>query len=157
MTFASSRRGGGPRKMGALSRVLGTVGLTFALGYYVYSLALRRARGPLRPSAASQRLLAEGRKRLLLKLLDVGGFFGVDIGGTLCKLMFFLPEKDLALGSARSARPSCAVCTRWRGSSCRETATARRACATRTFLSAYPAWAASSTLSALRRGAWRAR
>lgn len=85
------------------SSALCTVGAYAAIAACVCALALRRARGPqLRPSAASQRLLAAGRKRLLLKLLDVGGFFGMDIGGTLCKLMFFLPEKDLALGMLRT-------------------------------------------------------
>jgi hypothetical protein len=82
---------------------LGTLGLLTGVIAYVFVLSRRRQRAPaLRPSAASQRLLSAGRKRLLLKLLDVGGFFGMDIGGTLCKLMFFLPEKELALGMLRT-------------------------------------------------------
>jgi type II pantothenate kinase len=28
--------------------------------------------------------------------MDLGGFFGMDIGGTLAKLVFFLPDKELA-------------------------------------------------------------
>lgn len=91
-------------KARAAMSALRTAGVLAALAAYVYALAVRRARGP-RPSAASQRLLASGRKRLLRKLLDVGGFFGIDIGGTLCKLIFFLPDKDLTLGMLRTVWP----------------------------------------------------
>ena len=73
---------------------------------YVCSLAHKKARAPARAlSAASQRLLERGRSQLLLKLLDVGGFFGVDIGGTLSKIVFFLPDKELAARMLRKLWP----------------------------------------------------
>ena len=45
---------------------------------------------------ASELQYQAGRRSLLHKLLDLGGFFGVDIGGTLAKVVFFLPDKELA-------------------------------------------------------------
>jgi hypothetical protein len=61
------------------------------------SMSIRRSRRPQRlTSDSSLRLLSQGQRKLLSKLLDVGGFFGADIGGTLSKLVFFLPDKELA-------------------------------------------------------------
>lgn len=72
--------------------------------FMVYSMSIRRARRPqhsLPAREASTRLLSKGRGKLLLKLLDLGGFFGVDIGGTLSKIVFFLPDKELATDMLR--------------------------------------------------------
>ena len=58
----------------------------------------RRSRGEVaRPgvSAALSELLRAGRRKLLSDVLDVGGFFGADIGGSLTKLVFFLPDDAL--------------------------------------------------------------
>ncbi len=41
------------------------------------------------------RLLRNGRRKLLSDVLDVGGFFGVDMGGSLTKLVFFYPDAEL--------------------------------------------------------------
>ena len=61
------------------------------------SMSIRRSRRPQRlTSESSLRLLSQGQRKLLSKLLDVGGFFGLDIGGTLSKLVFFLPDRELA-------------------------------------------------------------
>ena len=61
------------------------------------SMSIRRSRRPQRlTSESSLRLLSQGQRKLLSKVLDVGGFFGLDIGGTLSKLVFFLPDRDLA-------------------------------------------------------------
>jgi hypothetical protein len=41
------------------------------------------------------RLLQRGRRAVVTKLLDIGGFFGIDIGGSLTKLVFFMPDDDV--------------------------------------------------------------
>ena len=80
------------------------------LALVTYALSLRRARRPQRlTSASSQRLLAMGKRRLLSKLLDVGGFFGLDIGGTLSKLVFFLPDRDLVTRMLKRVSPEGAA------------------------------------------------
>lgn len=85
---------------------LAQLGVVAALAAFVCALAHRKSRAPARPlSDASHRLLARGRARLLLKLLDVGGFFGVDIGGTLSKIVFFLPDRELAERMLRKLWP----------------------------------------------------
>ena len=68
-------------------------------------LRLRKARKPhVRGlSEASLLLLQQGRRKLLSKLLDIGGFFGVDIGGSLTKLVFFLPDEDVVARMIRRA------------------------------------------------------
>ncbi len=79
----------------------------------VYILRVRHAHRPrIRPgvSDASLRLLQLGRRRLLTKMLDVGGFFGVDVGGSLCKLVFFLPEPDLVQRILDRAPPVSTCC-----------------------------------------------
>jgi hypothetical protein len=76
--------------------------LGLALGV-VYALRQRASRPFV--SQSSQRLLANGRRKLLHKLLDLGGFFGVDIGGTLAKVVFFLPDKELVTRMLVSLAP----------------------------------------------------
>jgi Fumble len=51
-------------------------------------------RNPHAPPALI-RLLKNGRRKLLSDVLDVGAFFGLDIGGSLAKLVFFFPDSDL--------------------------------------------------------------
>jgi type II pantothenate kinase len=46
-------------------------------------------------SNASMKLIQQGRRKLLTKLLDMGNFFGIDIGGSLTKLVFFQPDDAL--------------------------------------------------------------
>lgn len=73
------------------------LGLTVGLACALRARAAR-PRPPPRStflSQATQRLLSPGNASLLHKLLDLGGFFGVDIGGTLAKVVFFLPDKEL--------------------------------------------------------------
>lgn len=50
---------------------------------------------------------------MLSKLFDLGGFFGADIGGTLCKLVFFLPDKELATRMLQRAAPERAAQSQW--------------------------------------------
>jgi len=69
-----------------------------------YSMNIRRSRRPqhsLTLSESSNSRLFASRSKLLLKLLDLGGFFGVDIGGSLSKIVFFLPDKNLATDMLR--------------------------------------------------------
>jgi hypothetical protein len=78
----------------------------------VYALSIRRDRKPhIRPglSEASLRLLQQGQRKLLSKLLDVGGFFGIDIGGSLTKVVFFLPDANLMEKMLRRAKPAHAA------------------------------------------------
>ena len=49
-------------------------------------------------AAPASRLLKEGRSQLLSRILDIGGFFGADIGGSLTKLVFFEPAADVTTG-----------------------------------------------------------
>lgn len=92
----------------------------------VYVLSLRRERKPhIRPglSEASLRLLRQGQRNLLRKLLDVGGFFGVDIGGSLTKLVFFLPDENLVEKMLRRTDPAHAAVWRTKLASIRQIAT----------------------------------
>jgi hypothetical protein len=96
------------------ARVLRVAAPITLLCVMVYSMSLRRSRRPQRlTSDASLRLLAQGKRRLLSKLLDVGGFFGADIGGTLSKLVFFLPDKELATRMLQRAAPARAAQAQW--------------------------------------------
>ena len=68
----------------------------------VYSLSFLRSHSnhscPPKPTGLSEsvyRLLQHGRRRLIANMLDVGGFFGADIGGSLAKLVFFTPNDGL--------------------------------------------------------------
>jgi hypothetical protein len=69
-----------------------------AVGLTIFTLSVRkRAHPPGRAglSKAVSALLHHGRRKLLSSLLDVGGFFSADIGGSLTKLVFFLPDAEL--------------------------------------------------------------
>ncbi len=57
-------------------------------------------------SNSSYRLFSLGKRMVLSKLLDMGGFFSVDIGGSLTKLVFFLPDRELIPRVLRKASPS---------------------------------------------------
>ena len=76
----------------------GTASALLRIGCFVgacvgVACALRaRLRKPQRPQFPRR----GSSLSLLYKLMDLGGFFGVDIGGTLAKVVFFLPDKELA-------------------------------------------------------------
>jgi hypothetical protein len=66
----------------------------------VIVLRIRHSRRPaVRPglTETALRLLQRGRRAAVTKLLDIGGFFGMDIGGSLTKLVFFMPDEDLVV------------------------------------------------------------
>lgn len=85
-----------------------------AVAITVYALQIRSTRRPKRLlSDTSARLLAHGQRRLVSRLLDVGGFFGVDIGGTLTKLVFFAPDKDLIGRILKRVSPAHAAEAEW--------------------------------------------
>jgi hypothetical protein len=70
-------------------------------------LGMRRSRRPHHvPAGPSSRIFSLGSRTLVSKLLDIGGFFGVDIGGSLTKLVFFMPDKDLVPRVFRKASPA---------------------------------------------------
>jgi len=56
-------------------------------------------------SNSSYRLFSLGKRMVISKLLDIGGFFGVDMGGSLTKLVFFLPDRELIPRVLRKASP----------------------------------------------------
>jgi hypothetical protein len=90
-----------------------------ALGAAVtaYVLSLRaRAHPVLKPGAPEsvQRLLLHGRRKLLTNLFDVGGFLGIDIGGSLTKLVFFSPDSDLVDRMLRRAPEQHVEASGWR-------------------------------------------
>jgi len=88
----TAARGTAARMIAAVvAAVAGMAATTWALH------VRRRARPALRPgvSDAVIRLLQRGRRKLLSNVLDAGGFFGVDIGGSLTKMVFFLPDAEL--------------------------------------------------------------
>ena len=98
--------GGGPTPLWS---ALAAAGLAAATALVLQS---RRACKPhVRPgiSEASLHLLQQGRRKLLSKLLDVGGFFGIDIGGSLTKLLFFLPDEDVVARLVARAPPEHAA------------------------------------------------
>ena len=66
-----------------------------------YSMSVRLSCRPQHSYESGSSRLFASRSKLLLKLLDLGGFFGVDIGGSLSKILFFLPDKDLATDMLR--------------------------------------------------------
>ena len=71
---------------------------TAACAIAVFILRTRHAHRPhVKPglSETSLRLLQQGRRVVLQKLLNVGNFFGIDIGGSLTKLVFFMPDEHL--------------------------------------------------------------
>lgn len=53
--------------------------------------------------AGLARRLRNGRRRLLSRVLDVAGFFGADMGGSLTKLVFFLPDDEM-IGRLRQVK-----------------------------------------------------
>lgn len=74
------------------------VGATAAFVLTAYVLNVRRRARPAHKPGISEsvvRLLQFGRRKLLSSMLDVGGFFGCDIGGSLTKLIMFLPDPEL--------------------------------------------------------------
>jgi hypothetical protein len=80
----------------------------------VVALHVRARRRPKRVlSDVSARLLAQGQRKLVHKLLDVAGFFGTDIGGSLTKLVFFAPDKDLVGRMLRRVSPAHAAEAGW--------------------------------------------
>ena len=66
----------------------------------IVAVVVLRTRHAHRPSVkpgiseTSLRLLQRGRRAVLQKLLNVGNFFGIDIGGSLTKLVFFMPDEN---------------------------------------------------------------
>lgn len=75
----------------------------------VHILRVRFQHRPhLRPnmSEISLRVLRKGRRHLLKRLFDVGGFFGLDIGGSLAKLVFFQPDAQVVERLIKRSRDS---------------------------------------------------
>ena len=89
-----------------------------AFGLLAYVLAVRaRSRPHLKPgvSQAVVRLLHRGRRKLLSSIIDVGGFFGLDIGGSLTKLVFFMPDAVLIEELERRVPSGHTDAAAWRG------------------------------------------
>jgi hypothetical protein len=88
-------------------------GAAAAAGALAWVLHVRKTARPQRGApageASSARLFALGKRVVLSRLLDVGGFFGVDIGGSLTKLVFFMPDADMEPRVLRKAAPSDAA------------------------------------------------
>jgi len=83
----------------------------------VYVLGLRaRAHPVIKPGAPEsvQRMLLHGRRKLLTNLFDVGGFLGIDIGGSLTKLVFFSPDADLVDRMLRRSPEEHVEASGWR-------------------------------------------
>jgi hypothetical protein len=81
-------------------------GLIVAAASAVVYLRLRRSFLPkIKPHVSQTALLflQQGRRRLLTRLLDVGGFFGLDIGGSLTKLVFFVPDDAMLMRMLKRA------------------------------------------------------
>lgn len=103
--------------MSATRRELAVAAAALAVAAAVACLLhVRRSRKPqLRGglSEASLHLLQQGRGKLLSKLLDLGGFFGVDIGGSLTKVLFFLPDESVVARMIRRASADPAHAGSW--------------------------------------------
>ena len=96
-------------------RLLGWAAGAASTALVLHIAALRRSRRPPHPpmSETSARLLSLGQRRLLATILD-GGVFGVDIGGSLAKILFFEPDEGLVSKLLRRPPPSSAHHTQWR-------------------------------------------
>lgn len=82
----------------AIRAAMPAVGALAVVVTTIVSMRVRFSRKPVvRPgiSESSQRLIETGRNKLLSRLANTGAFFGVDIGGTLVKLMFFEPDAEV--------------------------------------------------------------
>jgi hypothetical protein len=86
-------------------------GAAVAAALATWTLHVRRSHRPQRGagSQSTVRLFSLGKRLLVSKLLDIGGFFGVDIGGSLTKLVFFLPDRDVIDRALRKASASDAT------------------------------------------------
>lgn len=68
---------------------------TAAALYYVGGRTRARVKPKPGLSDAVFRLLQHGRRKLIANMLDLGSFFGADIGGSLTKLVLFVPDAGL--------------------------------------------------------------
>ena len=78
--------------------ILGLLASVVSCAAVILLLQTRHAHRPrVKPglSDTSLRLLQRGRRAILQKLLNIGNFFGIDIGGSLTKLVFFMPDETL--------------------------------------------------------------
>ncbi|RYY36855.1 hypothetical protein EON62_01475 [archaeon] len=95
--------------MTAWSQLATALVAAVSVGITVWTLRLRQRTQPshfvkLGASDAAVRLLQKGRRKMLSNLLDVGGFFGIDMGGSLTKVVVFLPDDELADRTLELAR-----------------------------------------------------
>lgn len=72
----------------------------------IFAFHVRKSHRPQRGaiSQTSARLFAVGRRAVIASLLDnVGAIFGADVGGSLTKLMVFIPDRDIISRVLRKA------------------------------------------------------